>query len=209
MQAHVDYTEVKPVPHQLTIQFINNFVINTTQFLNKFALTCDDKLRDVHNRIQRLEITMNILDAKLNSIEGLEDVRVESSAASSQSAPATSTSTSSAVASAPVVEAEPEPARGGMKNKEDPRYSKYFKMLLVGVPLAQVQNKMMLEGVPPSVLECVLKPAVLVVAPSKIPTIFARNTDSLVLCVLYFTTITTNWCLLKCKVTLTDSLVEI
>lgn len=178
MQAHVDYTEVKPVPHQLTIQFINNFVINTTQFLNKFALTCDDKLRDVHNRIQRLEITMNILDAKLNSIEGLDDVRVESSAATSQSTPAVSTSSSSAVAAAPVVEEEPEPVRGGMKNKEDPRYAKYFKMLLVGVPLAQVQNKMMMEGVPPSVLEYVTQPSSRVEAISKFPIFETWNADS-------------------------------
>lgn len=156
MQAHVDYTEVKPIPHQLTIQFINNFVINTTQFLNKFALTCDDKLRDVHNRIQRLEITMNILDAKLNSIDGMEEVRVDAPAAAPA---ATTTHTNSAPAAAPAYQAEePEPvaAASGMKNKEDPRYSKYFKMILVGVPLAQVQNKMMMEGVPPSVLEYVL-----------------------------------------------------
>jgi len=99
---------------------------------------------------------MNILDAKLNSIDGLDDVRVESSAASSQYAPVSSTSAPSASPIAQVAEEEPEPVRRGMKNKEDPRYAKYFKMLLVGVPLAQVQNKMMMEGVPPSVLEYVL-----------------------------------------------------
>lgn len=158
MQAHVDYTEVAPVPHQLTLQLINNFIINTGQFLNKFALTCDDKLRDVHNRIQRLEITMNILDAKLNSIEGLDDVRVEAPAVA-VAAPTPSQASSSA----PVAAEAPSPdpvdeltaGSGRMKKKEDPRYSKYFKMLIIGVPLAHVQNKMMMEGVDPSVLEYV------------------------------------------------------
>jgi WASH complex subunit CCDC53 len=156
MQAHVDYTEVKPIPHQLTIQFINNFIINTTQFLNKFALTCDDKLRQVHNRIQRLEITMNILDAKLNSIEGMDSVSV---ASTTTSAPVTSTSSNIPAPASEYADAEePEPVAvaGGMRNKDDPRYAPYFRLINVGVPLAQVQNKMMLEGVPPSILECVI-----------------------------------------------------
>ena len=99
---------------------------------------------------------MNVLDAKLNSIEGLSDVRVESSSASSAAAPVEHAASSS---SAPVVaQEEPEEvaqASGGMKNKDDPRYYKYFKMLVIGVPLANVQNKMMMEGVDPSVLEYV------------------------------------------------------
>lgn len=155
MQAHVDYTEVKPIPHQLTIQFINNFVVNTTQFLNKFALTCDEKLRDVHNRIQRLEITMNILDAKLNSIEGLDDVKIDAPAASTSSTAANTQASSSAVAQPAAADPEPQPVAGGMRNKDDPRYSNYFKLIAIGVSLAQVQNKMMLEGVPPSILEYV------------------------------------------------------
>jgi WASH complex subunit CCDC53 len=156
MQPHVDYTEVAPVPHQLTLQFINNFVINTGQFLNKFALTCDDKLREVHNRIQRLEITMNILDAKLNSIEGLSDVRVEASGGPSAAAPSENAPPTH-VAPIAVQEdyEEPAAASGGMKNKDDPRYARYFKMLFLGVALANVQNKMMLEGVDPSILEYV------------------------------------------------------
>ena len=155
MQAHVDYTEVKPIPHQLTIQFINNFVVNTTQFLNKFALTCDDKLRDVHNRIQRLEITMNILDAKLNSIDGLDDVQVAASTAAPSSSVATTQAPSSVVQQEVVVEVQPQPVSGGMKNKDDPRYEKYFRQLKYGVSLAQVQTNMMMEGVPPSILEYV------------------------------------------------------
>lgn len=163
MQAHVDYTEVAPVPHQLTLQFINNFIVNTTQFLNKFALTCDDKLRDVHNRIQRLEITMNILDAKLNSIEGLEDVRAAETSVQSQASadgapppppppPGSSQPIQHSQNNQEQVDEVAE-SSGGLKLKDDPRYSKYFKMLNYGIPLAQVQNKMMMEGVDPSILE--------------------------------------------------------
>mgnify|MGYP002385750259 CR=1 FL=1 len=39
-----------------------------------------------------------------------------------------------------------------MTNAQDPRYTKYFKMLKNGVPLAAVQQKMMFEGFSPDVL---------------------------------------------------------
>lgn len=31
--------------------------------------------------------------------------------------------------------------------KDDPRYTKYFKMVTIGIPLANVKQKMMIEGV--------------------------------------------------------------
>ena len=30
--------------------------------------------------------------------------------------------------------------------KDDPRYAKYFKMVTIGIPLANVKQKMMIEG---------------------------------------------------------------
>ena len=39
------------------------------------------------------------------------------------------------------------------KNSEDERYSKYFKMLKMGVPLQAVKNKMKQEGLDDSVLD--------------------------------------------------------
>ena len=37
--------------------------------------------------------------------------------------------------------------------KDDVRYAHYFKMLVVGVPEPAVRNKMMVEGVDPSILD--------------------------------------------------------
>nr|CAH7716413.1 unnamed protein product [Callosobruchus chinensis] len=47
------------------------------------------------------------------------------------------------------VNVEPE----GIKAKDDPRYSKFFKMLHVGVPEPAVKLKMRNEGVDPNILE--------------------------------------------------------
>jgi len=47
----------------------------------------------------------------------------------------------------------PEPAADVPKVKDDPRYARYFKMIGFGVPLAQVKQKMMFEGINPDVLD--------------------------------------------------------
>lgn len=38
-------------------------------------------------------------------------------------------------------------------NRQDPRYEKYFKMMYVGVPVPAIKQKMMSEGVDPSILD--------------------------------------------------------
>jgi WASH complex subunit CCDC53 len=72
MQTPIDFKTVESVPYRKTITIVNNFIINTTQFLNKFSFLCEKKLAEVSDQIQNLEITMNILEAKLASIPGLE-----------------------------------------------------------------------------------------------------------------------------------------
>lgn len=50
-------------------------------------------------------------------------------------------------AAAPVAEAPAaQEAEPGLKMKDDPRYARYFRMVAIGVPLANVKQKMMLEG---------------------------------------------------------------
>ncbi len=72
MQTPIDFKTVESVPYRKTITLVNNFIINTTEFLNKFSYLCEQKLEQVSQQIQKLEITMNILEAKLASIPGLE-----------------------------------------------------------------------------------------------------------------------------------------
>jgi len=68
MQPQLDFTEVDPIPYRKSLTFVNSFLIQTTQFLNRFANTCEQKLSDVSSQLQQLEITMGLLEAKLASI---------------------------------------------------------------------------------------------------------------------------------------------
>jgi len=74
MDPQIDYTAVDPLPYKKTLAYVNHFIINTTQFLNRFSYLCEQKLNDVSRDIQRLEITMSILEAKLNSIPELDGI---------------------------------------------------------------------------------------------------------------------------------------
>lgn len=56
-------------------------------------------------------------------------------------------------AAAPPAAEPAAPAEPVMKMKDDPRYARYFKMVQIGVPMAQVKQKMMMEGVNPDILD--------------------------------------------------------
>ncbi|XP_011888087.1 PREDICTED: WASH complex subunit CCDC53 isoform X6 [Cercocebus atys] len=68
---------VPAIQQKRTVAFLNQFVVHTVQFLNRFSTVCEEKLADLSLRIQQIETTLNILDAKLSSIPGLDDVTVE------------------------------------------------------------------------------------------------------------------------------------
>ncbi|XP_077530333.1 coiled-coil domain containing 53 [Haemaphysalis longicornis] len=172
----VDYTKVPPIQQKRTLAFLNYFLTRTTSFLNHFATTCDEKLEDLLIRIQRLEASMCILEAKLSSIPGLENVTTDSAAAkpeagdSQSAASATPAATSQsqpqqqqlngptkqqaeAEQTKPEEAAAQTPAAPTNTVSKDPRFMKYFKMLNIGIPLGAVQIKMRQENVDPSILD--------------------------------------------------------
>ncbi|NXS28530.1 WASC3 protein, partial [Pomatostomus ruficeps] len=73
----IDLTKVPAIQQKRTVAFLNQFVVHTVQFLNRFSTVCEEKLLALSLRIQQIETTLNILDAKLSSIPGLEDVKFE------------------------------------------------------------------------------------------------------------------------------------
>lgn len=148
----VDLSKVTAIHPKRMLAFLNHFIIHTTRFLNKFSCVCEQKLLDLNQRIQKLEVTMNILEAKIASIPGLENVTVDQ----------TTTQEPSATTNLPAVTAgdeqgtEPEQvqpeAPPTMTVSQDPRYMKYFKMINMGVPIEPLRNKVMMDGLDPDLL---------------------------------------------------------
>lgn len=154
----MDYSKVDPIHQKRTLAFLNHFLIRTTSFLNHFAAVCDEKLENLLVRIQRLEASMCILEAKLASIPGLDDVAAQSvqqslpeKQANEESSPQPATTES--IPSSEQTEIETELEKPKMTVSQDPRYSKYFKMINLGVPVGAVKQKMITEGVDPNILD--------------------------------------------------------
>mmetsp|Transcript_13183 Transcript_13183/g.17377 ORF Transcript_13183/g.17377 Transcript_13183/m.17377 type:complete len:320 (-) Transcript_13183:304-1263(-) len=64
----LDLTELKPVQPQKTILLVNNFIANSSRFLNSFSQNVEKKLADVSNRLSEMEVVLVLLEEKLNSV---------------------------------------------------------------------------------------------------------------------------------------------
>ncbi|XP_074863710.1 WASH complex subunit 3 isoform X2 [Carettochelys insculpta] len=141
----IDLTKVPAIQQKRTVAFLNQFVVHTVQFLNRFSTVCEEKLSVLSLRIQHIETTLNILDAKLSSIPGLEDVKFEVSSATVNSVangpiPQGSTEQQS-VSVSPQSEQNSIHEIGQQKTEvaaenvmtvaKDPRYARYLKMVQV------------------------------------------------------------------------------
>ncbi|KYQ47676.1 WASH complex subunit CCDC53 [Trachymyrmex zeteki] len=144
--------QVPPINQKRTVSFINHFITHTVTFLNKFALSCEERLFDFENKLQKLEASLEILESRLSSIPGLEqDHHKESNNVNEDN-------TSKLVEIREVDEPDNSEIEPKDEQKEiqsaakDPRYEKYFKMLHFGVPKQAVKLKMEQEGLDASIL---------------------------------------------------------
>ncbi|XP_038612392.1 WASH complex subunit 3 isoform X2 [Tachyglossus aculeatus] len=166
MGSGIDLTKVPAIQQKRTVAFLNQFVVHTVQFLNRFSTVCEEKLSALSLRIQQIETTLNILDAKLSSIPGLEDVKFEISNANvntvtNSSPPEAPSSQQSATISPqseniiqdPGLQKNEVAAENALTVAKDPRYARYLKMVQVGVPVMAIRNKMIAEGLDPDLLE--------------------------------------------------------
>ncbi|XP_023672663.1 WASH complex subunit 3 [Paramormyrops kingsleyae] len=160
----VDLTKVPAIPQKRVVAFLNQFIVHTVRFLNRFSTVCEEKLASISLRIQQIETTLSILEAKLSSIPGLEDVRVEGTtrAQAEPSGPVLmpGQSENPTAASSPENPEESQQQHRADEGRDnimtvakDPRYARYLKMVQVGVPVMAIKNKMILEGLDPSLLD--------------------------------------------------------
>ena len=99
-------------------------------------LVCEKKLADLSLRIQQIETTLNILDAKLSSIPGLDDVTFEVSPVNvtritnGTHSEATSEQSQNSLQDSGPQESEVTP-ENILTVAKDPRYARYLKMVQV------------------------------------------------------------------------------
>ncbi|XP_029351469.1 WASH complex subunit 3 isoform X3 [Echeneis naucrates] len=152
----VDLTKVPAIQQRRIVAYLNQFVVHTVRFLNRFSTVCEEKLANISLRIQQIETTLCILEAKLSSIPGLEDVTVDG-VSQQQTAQANGPTTASQSPQTPPEAAPLQKAEEAEENvmtvAKDPRYARYLKMVQVGVPVMAIRNKMVMEGLDPNLLD--------------------------------------------------------
>lgn len=155
-----------PIPYKETLEIVNQFVVQTTQFLNRFAVTCEEKLNRVDRDMQRLEVTLSLLESKLSSIEGLGSAPVPTTtttttnntpAATGIPPPPPPPNQQQAASAMPVPPPPPAPVEDTgpkiPKCKDDPRLAEFFKLLRLGAARGQIEFKMEQAGVSVSLLD--------------------------------------------------------
>uniref|UniRef100_A0A8C0TPE5 WASH complex subunit 3 n=1 Tax=Canis lupus familiaris TaxID=9615 RepID=A0A8C0TPE5_CANLF len=144
-----------PVPGTPRSEPFLNFLI----FFKTKPTVCEEKLADLSLCIQLIETTLNILDAKLSSIPGLDDVTFEVSPVSVTGITNESHSEATSEKSQQNSLQDSGPQRSEVTPEniltvaKDPRYARYLKMVQVGVPVMAIRNKMISEGLDPDLLE--------------------------------------------------------
>lgn len=161
----INLAEVDPIGPKRMLAFLNHFIVHTSGFLNRFSVICEEKLEDLSVRLQRLETTVCLLEAKLSSIPGLDDVSHAPPAVSVTEMPTVVMTTSvnnadkadtSPVTSMPVTDDETPASAEPSTNSTaaaDPRYEKYFRLLKMRVSKEALQQRMVIEGLDPAALD--------------------------------------------------------
>lgn len=165
-----------PVPVKKTILIVNQFITQTTRFLNHFSTLAEEKLQKVFHDVNRIETTLVLLESRLLRLDGFDDMAVAPATNSSQPAPAAAAGPAAgaaaplpavagaassaappppqpaaqdpatAAAAAAAAAPPPPPVVVVVKCKDDPVLSPYFKLLRLGAAPQAVKMKMAAEG---------------------------------------------------------------
>uniref|UniRef100_A0A182QEM3 Uncharacterized protein n=1 Tax=Anopheles farauti TaxID=69004 RepID=A0A182QEM3_9DIPT len=144
------------------VAFINHFIVSTVTFLNKFASDCESRFVQYEHKIQNLEASLMIVEAKLASIDVLKQqnnaTSVPAISGNQKQMPTTTETLPATDATKLTNEREPltdnstETAPSAAPER-DPKYDLYFKMLHLGVQLGAVKNKIASEGLDPDYID--------------------------------------------------------
>ncbi|XP_078530786.1 WASH complex subunit 3 isoform X3 [Lissotriton helveticus] len=137
----IDLTKVPAIQQKRTVAFLNQFVVHTVQFLNRFSAVCEE----------------------LSSIPGLEGVKLEVHNANHITNGFVPVPPGESLQPSPVTPQSEQDIVNDTKTEtqyenvttvaKDPRYARYLKMVQVGVPVMAIRNKMIAEGLDPNLLE--------------------------------------------------------
>ena len=64
--AGVNYTSVEAINQRELITYFNMFLVRTCAFMNTFSTKCESKLANLHLRLENINTSLTLLEAKVN-----------------------------------------------------------------------------------------------------------------------------------------------
>ncbi|RWS31111.1 WASH complex subunit CCDC53-like protein [Leptotrombidium deliense] len=171
-QSHVDLCKVSPIEKNRLIAFVNHFVVSVVKHLNYMTNLVDSRLNILNDKLNICHANLVILETKLNSVSGLaaastpEKLQTETQLVSSHSEPTIENPPTKVEENerndlkrenneevSTEVTVNDEEVRDETDEANNELLSKYYKMMRIGVPLGAVQQKMIAEGLDPTLLK--------------------------------------------------------
>ncbi|KAF6210489.1 hypothetical protein GE061_013595 [Apolygus lucorum] len=144
----LDLLEAPPIHQKRLVTFFNHFIVTMVDFLNNFSNSCSHRLFMFDRKIGKIEAELRLLEIKLNSIPGFEDVPqpvVPIVPTGSEELLETNEQTTE---TRELEEVEQPP-----QEEANPALTKFLKMVRNGVPIPAVKLQMKLEGIDPELLK--------------------------------------------------------
>ena len=60
----IEPSKIRPLPTQTTLLLVNQFIVQTTSFLNSFSETIEKKISKVSSRVTELEILLAVFEVR-------------------------------------------------------------------------------------------------------------------------------------------------
>ncbi|CAD5215063.1 unnamed protein product [Bursaphelenchus xylophilus] len=154
IRPDVPYNRLAGIDSQDLIPLVNEYILRTSDLLNSFLHKFQQKIDRIEQRMTSIEVMIQLLEKKLEkvSVKGnrpqIKPNTGSSNAEEQQLTPDFPTTSDDIKDDDTDVVNEEQPSTEGMiKIKDHPLYSKYFKMLRVGIPELAVVQKMASEGI--------------------------------------------------------------
>ncbi|CAH2240530.1 jg6446 [Pararge aegeria aegeria] len=154
--ANTDLTKIAALQQKRTLAFVNHFVFTTVQFLNNFAKNCEQKLMHFERKLEKINATMVLLEARLSSIPEVNNtaltvIKPEEMKHEQEDQKETDAEQNNEAASNDKVESTTE------SSTIKPEYERFIKMVQVGVPIDAVKLKISLEGLDPNEFDIIMR----------------------------------------------------
>ncbi|GMR36453.1 hypothetical protein PMAYCL1PPCAC_06648 [Pristionchus mayeri] len=162
IRPDVSLDEMRALDRRRLMAIVNGMIMRMSEWLGEMAKKGEEGLIRAEMRLDKAEVKLRLIETKLQGVSIEEgEKKSETVTAEEKKTVAEEKKEVEETREGSNVEIEEEDTKveevgvndGRMVMKDDPRYTKYFKMVKMGIQEEAVRLKMKSEGVDPSILD--------------------------------------------------------